>query len=383
MPSFDVIVIGVGSMGAAACYQLARQGVRVLGLEQFAIPNERASHHGRSRMIRLAYFENPHYVTLLKRAYELWEEIESVSGGGVIHLTGGLYLGLPDGDLVRGSMEAARLHALPHEVLSRDDIAREHPLFHVPDDFIALYERKAGYIIPERAVGAYAQAAMRHGAVLRAHEPVLEWQADGSGVRVRTSEGDYHAGHLVFAAGAWTSRLLPELSNRLTVTRQALGWVWPRRPEAFEMGRFGVWAIDPAPAGDFQGVYYGFPLTPDGSGGVGLKVARHFPASAVDPETVDRSPTAEDREEILTPLRTYLPDGLGPILQVGVCVYTNSPDGHFMLGPMKGQERVTLACGFSGHGFKFVSVVGEILADLATTGRTALPIDLFSPARFS
>jgi sarcosine oxidase len=380
MASFDVIVVGVGSMGSAACLQLAKRGVRVLGLEQFAIPHGQGSHHGFSRMIRLAYFEHPDYVALLRRAYELWDALEAESQQKLLHLVGGLYLGRPDSELVTGSIEAARQFDLPHEVLDGDELRRRFPQFRVPKGAIAFYETKSGFLLPEAVVSTQAELAMRCGAELHGHEQVVEWKADARGVEVRTDRDTYRADRLLITAGAWSSRLLRDLGVELKVTRQTLAWFWPRQPELFAMGRFPCWALDLKPRDEFRGVHYGFPMTPPAQGNPGLKAALHFPGQVCDPDRVGRHFTAADEAEIRSAIEEHLPAAAGPLLAGRVCLYTNSPDGHFILDrhppTFPGAERVTVACGFSGHGFKFVSVVGEVLADMAM-GRQPTPAAAF------
>ena len=377
---YDVIVVGLGSMGSAACWHLARRGARVLGLEQFNIPHALGSHHGASRMIRLAYFEHRDYVALLLRAYELWDLLERDSGVKLLHITGGLYLGRPDSELIAGSIRAARDHALPHEVLDRAAIAARFPQFDVPDDAIGVHETRAGFLLPEAAVAAHADQAMRRGAVLHGCEPVTAWDASGDSVSVRTDRATYRAGHLVFAGGAWSGRLVRDLGVDLKVTRQTLGWFWPRETAPFSLGRFPVWAVDPSRGDGYRGIYYGFPMMPDTPG---VKIAHHWPTpDGVDPDTVERRPLPGDEAALREGLQRWLPAADGPLLSLQVCLYTNSPDGHFIIDRHPAHPPVTVACGFSGHGFKFASVVGEALADLATTGRSDLPIGFLGLGRF-
>lgn len=380
---YDVIVVGVGTMGASACWQLARRGARVLGLEQFDIPHAFGSASGFSRMIRLAYFEHPDYVALLRRAYDLWDQIERDSGQKVLHITGGLYLGRPDSELVGGSLGAAQKYELPHEMLDRAQLASRYAMFHLPDDFVGFFEKKAGFVIADRAVAVFADQALRHGAELRGREAVTGWRATSAGVQVQTQHASYEAKHAIFCGGAWSDRLVRDLGVKLIVTRQVLGWVWPRRPELFALGRFPVFAIDPALRGEFVGVYYGFPMMPDITGGPGFKIALHYPGAPTDPDSVERGALDGDVETFAPALRQYLPDADGPLLSLRTCLYTNSPDSHFIIDRHPAHANVTLACGFSGHGFKFASAIGEALADLAMHGRTELPIGFLSLKRFA
>ena len=314
-------------------------------------------------MIRTAYYEHPDYVPLLRRAYELWGELEQSSGQKLLHVTGGLYLGPPDGELVPGSLRAAREHGLEHELLDSMPIGRRLPQFNVPEGWSALYEPRAGFLLPERVVSVQAEAAMGAGAELHGRDPVIGWEATADQVTVRTPRGIYKAKHLVFCGGAWSPQWLNGLGIRLRVTRQVLGWVWPKEPHAFALGEFPVWAID-RPDGS---IYYGFPMIP-GSEAAGLKVAWHGPGTETDPDRVVRHEQAGDELSFRPALARYLPKANGPLLALRTCLYTNSPDHHFIIDRHPGHENVTIACGFSGHGFKFASVIGELLADLAPGG---------------
>jgi len=374
-PSYDVIVIGLGTMGAATCAYLARRGARVLGLEQFGIPHAHGSAGGESRVIRLSYFEHPDYVPLLLRAYELWHDLSRETGRTVLYETGGMYLGPADGEFIRGSIGAARQYDLPHEVLENAEIKQRFPQFNVPEAYAGIFEPRAGVIIPELAVGAFAESALRHGAELHGHEPVRSWSSENAGIEVTTDRARYVADRLVICGGAWSGRLLRDLGVPLAVTRQTMGWFWPKRPELFEFGRFPVWAFEDGRGG----LQYGFPLLQNRPG---LKVARHLPAEATTPESVERTISQKDRRELLEMVDETLPEGTGPLLSASVCLYTNTPDGHFIVDQHPEDERVTLACGFSGHGFKFASVMGEALADLAQHGRTTHPVTFLGLDRF-
>ncbi len=376
--NFDVIVLGVGAMGAATCWHLARRGVRVLGLEQNGIPNSLGSSHGYSRAIRLAYFEHGDYVPLLKRAWELWQDLETVSEQTLLYKTGCLYLGPPDSELIRGSRHSAQTHGLPHQSLSRQAIADRFGQFQVPDDFIGLFETRGGTLRPEASIAAMALEALRSGAVLHGSATVTQWQASPGGVTVQTAQGQtYRAAHLVISGGAWSSRLIEGLGVPLTVTRQVLGWVWPQTPEPFSLeAGFPTWAIEHG-----SEFHYGFPMLPDNPG---FKIARHSPLGEITtPETVRRAATLEDEETFRPALARFFPLADGPTLAVRTCLYTNSPDGHFILDRHPDHANVTVACGFSGHGFKFAPVIGEALADLATSDTTALPIAFLRLERFA
>ena len=376
--SYHTVIVGLGAMGSAAAYHLAKRNVKVLGLDQFSIPHDKGSSHGHSRMIRMAYYEHPDYVPLLRRAYELWHELDKTTREPVLHITGGIYMGPPTGHVVRGTLEAAKLHDLPHRLLDRAALAKEFPSFTVTDDFVGVIEPKAGFVLSEKAISLHAQRAMLSGAELHGHEPVLDWQATSSGVTVRTPRGTYQAERLLFCSGAWTGKLLSDLGVPLAVTRQILGWVWPKRRHDlyWRDARFPVWGIE-QPDGSLA---YGFPMMPDYPG---LKLARHAPGTPTTADGIDRNPTPDDEREIRDIICRYFPAADGPLLSLRVCMYTNSPDHHFIIDRHPAHENVFLAAGFSGHGFKFASVIGEVLADLAQHGRTKHPIDFLSLRRFS
>jgi sarcosine oxidase len=375
--SFDVIVVGVGAMGASACSHLADRGARVLGLEQFDIPNSRGSSHGFSRMIRLAYYEKPDYVPLLHRSYQLWDELEKRSQQRLLFRVGGVYIGPETGLLLKGSRESARKFALDVEMLSHKELGKRWPQFVVPRKWIALFDPAAGFLRPERVITAYATLAMRAGAQLHGNEPVRQWRATDRQVTVRTDRGEYKAGQLIFTGGAWSAKLLGELGLPLKVTRQVVGWVWPRRPELFELGRLPVWGID---AMQQRGIYYGFPMIPDAPG---FKLAHHWPtAPSVDPDKVTREPSPGDEKDFRPVLKRHIPDADGSLLATRVCLYTNSPDEDFILDHHPQHPRVQIACGFSGHGFKFASVIGEILADRATLGSSSNQADFLKLRAF-
>jgi sarcosine oxidase len=375
--AYHTIILGVGAMGAAAAAHLARRGLRVLGLEQFDIPNALGSSHGQSRLIRLAYYEHPHYVPLLRRAYALWRELEGLSGTRLLHVTGGLYLAPPGHELVEGSLRSAAEHSLPIERLTAAMVRSRFPVFTPPADWEAVLEPDAGFLLPEKAVAAHAAVALRHGAELRTREPAVGWSADEHGVAVRTARGTYTAERLIVTAGAWTGHVLPELAPRLRVTRQPIVWVWPRDPAAFALGRFPCWCAA-SPAG---GLVYGPPMLADEPAPLGLKVAHHFPGRETSPDAVDRGVLPGDVDAMRETLAALLPAADGPVLSHRVCLYTNSPDHHFVVGRHPGHANVLVAGGFSGHGFKFAPVIGEALADLAAGGGTELPVAFLGPGR--
>jgi sarcosine oxidase len=372
--TYDVVVLGLGGMGSAAAAHLAARGQRVLGLERFGPAHARGSSHGGSRIIRQSYFEDPAYVPLLLRAYELWDQVETDSRADLMTLTGGLYFGPPDSVTVSGSLRSAREWDLPHDVLDAAGIRRRFPTFSPADDEVGLYEDAAGFVRPEATVAAHVDLASRRGAELHFNEPALEWMTTDGGVRVTTAVGTYTAGRLVICPGAWAPELLADLGLPLTVERQVMHWFQPD-------GGVGPFSADRHPVYIYGGErqLYGFPAI-DGPNG-GAKVAFFRQGGVTTPETLDRQVHPEEVEFIAADLRRVLPTLPGRSLTAAACMYTTTPDEHFVIATHPRHEQVTVACGFSGHGFKFVPVVGEILADLATDGTTRHPIGLFDPRR--
>ncbi len=367
---WDAIVAGLGAHGSAAAYHLAKRGQSVLGFDRFARGHTLTSFGGLSRIIRLSYYEHPSYVPLLKRAWELWRELERDSGENLLTQTGGLYMGPPGGELVTGALASARMHDLAHEVLDNAELKRRYPLFDIDRDWIGLLDAQAGWLAPERSVETHLRIAERDGATLRFAEPIERWERDGEGVRVFSAQGSYRARRLVITAGAWLSRLVPQLAPHLWVERNVLFWFEPRLElEAF--AKLPVYIVE-----DTDRLYYGFPYDPE----IGLKVAGLHFGDRVDPDTVDREPSERDEERVRAWLRRRMPLANGERRRAQVCLYTNSPDGHFIIdrdGP------VTYASACSGHGFKFASAVGDILADLTISGRSSLDIGFLSAARLA
>lgn len=374
-PRFDCIVVGVGGMGSAALYQLARRGRRVLGLERFDIPHDLGSSHGITRIIRLAYYEDPSYVPLLRRAYELWRDLERAAGERLLHLTGSIDAGPPGSAVFEGSLRSCLEHGLPHEVLTSAELHRRFPGYRLPADTLALLQPEGGFLLPERCIVAHVLAAQALGAEVHGREQVLEWEPRGDGVRVRTDRGSYEAGRLVLTAGPWAATLVPRLAGLAVPERQVLAWFQPHRPDLFLPERFPVFNLLVA-----EGRFYGFPIfaVP------GFKIGRyHHLGERVDPDQVDRACHPRDEEPLRACTQRYFPDASGPTMGLKVCFFTNSPDEHFIIDLHPGYPQVVLAAGFSGHGFKFCSVVGEILADLSDQQRTRHDIRLFRLARFA
>jgi sarcosine oxidase len=373
--TFDVAVIGLGAMGSAALYHLARRNVRSVGIDRFSPGHERGSSHGSTRIIRLGYFEHPSYVPLLRQAYTLWRELEDASGRSLMTITGIAEIGRQDCELVQGTLASSRLHDLPHEILDSAALARRYPAFHVPADFVGIVQPDGGYLEAEAAVQTHLELARSKGADVRHHQRVLAIEPKGEGVRIFLDAGTIDAGTAVVAAGPWMKSLLPDLPADLQVTRQAVLWVEPPRPEMFLPERFPVFMIETA-----HGIHYGFPL----HGKDGVKIAKHHHIDEiVDPETYDRQVRSEDEEVVREVISEYLPAANGRLLSAKTCLYTMSADEHFIIDRMAAYPQIIIASPCSGHGFKFAPVIGEVLADLATRGTTSHDISRFRLARFA
>jgi sarcosine oxidase len=371
----DAIVIGVGGMGSAAVYHLAKRGAQVLGLERFDIPNAEGSSHGVNRIIRLAYWEDPSYVPLLRRAYELWRELEHTSGERILVITGSVDAGYPGSQTLDGALRSCDLHHLPHELLSASALAERFPGYRLPEDMQALYQPEGGFVLSEAAICAHVAAAQQLGAEVHAREAVQSIRPDGGEYLVLTDRGEYRTERVVLTAGAWLGKFLPDLAPLAVPERQVLLWAQPTRPEHFALGRFPVFNME----GD-DGRFYGFPVY----GIPGFKIGRyHHLEEAQDPDRVDREIHPTDEEALRSAIRRYFPEADGPTMSMRTCLFTNTPDDHFLLGMHPSLEHFVVAGGFSGHGYKFASVMGEILADLALEGKSPFDLRLFRLDRFS
>jgi sarcosine oxidase len=358
-------------MGSAALYHLARRGKRVLGLERFDLLHDRGSSHGLTRIIRLAYFEHPDYVPLLRRAYELWRELEAEADEELLRITGIIEGGGPIAD---GVLRSCAEHDLAHEVLNGAEVASRFPAFRLPDELQVVYQEDGGFVVPERCIVAHVEGALARGAELRARERVLEWEETGSGVRVRTDRSVVEAERLVVTAGAWSDEVARLPADSVKPVRQVLAWFQPTRPELFTPERMPVFNL--ILEGDH---FYGFPA----HGIPGVKLGRYErQGESGDPDAISREPTPHDEVRLRELASRYLPEGNGATVALKTCLFELSPDEHFLIGRHPDAPSAVVGAGFSGHGFKFCSVVGEILADLALDGETPYDIDLFRFDRF-
>ena len=361
-------------MGSAAAYHLAARGRRVLGLDRFHPPHTLGSSHGLTRIIREAYFEHPLYVPLVQRAYELWAELGKKSGRKLLLQTGGVMIGPPDGALVTGATHSAQEHKLAHEILSATELRRRFPVFEPTPDMVAVWEPRAGILFPELAVQTHLELAAQNGSVLHFDEPVVRWETTGNGVRVFTPARAYFAQRLLLSAGPWMSSLLPELKLPLSVERQVLFWFEPRaQPDRFQPQNCPIHIWEHGP----HHFFYGFPDLGDG-----VKVAIHHQGQKTQPEAVRREVDDNETEALRKLLRRFLPAAEGRLKSAVVCLYTNTPDEHFILDYHPRHRQVLIASPCSGHGFKFSPVIGEIAATLLDDQPPAFDLGPFRAGRF-
>ncbi|MFO1497434.1 MAG: N-methyl-L-tryptophan oxidase [Verrucomicrobiota bacterium] len=371
---YDVLIIGLGATGSAAGYHLARRGVSVLGLDRYIPPHSFGSSHGQTRIIREAYFEDPAYVPLVQRAYELWADLEEQAGQRLFVPTGGLMIGPTNGTIYVGAKRSADEHHLPHQLLTSDQVRQQFPMFAPEPGTAAVLEPRAGVLFPERCIEAHLRLGQEAGASWHCGESVSSWNPEGEVFRVITDHGQYAAKRLLFCAGAWTKSLLPDLALPLVVERQVLFWFDAVTESAcFRPGQCPIYLWE---YGDGQ-FFYGFPDM-----GEGVKIAGHHAGRLVDPDRVDREVTSEEVSQMREVLRRYVPLADGPLRSTAVCLYTNTPDYHFVIDRHPTHPQILIASPCSGHGFKFSSAIGETLADLITTGSSRFDLRLFRLDRF-
>jgi sarcosine oxidase len=369
---YELIVIGLGAMGSATAYHAARRGHTVLGLDAYERNHTNGSSHGRSRIIRESYLEGPQYVPLVQRAFELWRDLEQESGEKLLSITGGLYIGSPESDIVRGVLRSASAHGLTCEYLSAGEAMQRFPGFRLTYNMVAVYEAKGGVLDAQACVEAHLDVAARHGARLHHSEPALRWALDGGGVRVETAVGSYVGERLVIAAGAWTGEMLADLSLPLTVWRQVNGYFEPTGPE-YNLGNCPFYLLEVP-----EGTYYGLPSLP----GQGLKVGRHDIGEVTTPNDIRRSVDQSEIEALRSVLDQYMPGAAGTLKATSTCIYTMTPDENFIIDRHPEYPQVTYISACSGHGFKFSAAIGEAVAGMSLDGYTSPLVSSFSAARF-
>lgn len=372
--SCDVAVIGLGAMGSAALFHLARRGRRVIGIEQFTPGHDKGSSHGESRAIRLGYSEHPSYVPLVRRAFENWRELERLTGESVLTTTGIIEAGRPGSRMVAGSIEACRLHHLDHELLSAAEVRHRFPAIELPADYEAIWQPEGGFVRADLANALHLKLARAHGATIMENTRVAAIDAGADGVRIVLGDRTITAGAAVVCAGAWMSDLVPALKPTLFINRMVLTWYRPRTPALFKIDALPVFAIE-----SDDDIVYGFP----DFAGTGFKCASHYDSGRLAHADAARQDAgAADAARTRRFLKKYVPQAVGELLAMKTCMYTMTPDEDFVIDRLPGEPRIVVASPCSGHGFKFASVIGEVVADLATRGETGHDIGRFRIDRF-
>jgi sarcosine oxidase len=378
MDMFDALVVGLGAHGSAATAELARRGLRVLGLDRFARGEAMGSSGARSRMIRIAHYESARYTELARASWDRWRTLEAETGLAILTPTPGLYAGPAGSDVVAGSLVAARAGAVHHEILDADAIRTRWPVLTPSSDTIGVVDPDAGILRADRAIEARLVVAERAGASLRFGARVVDWRpSGGSGFEVETSDGAVGGGELlVLAAGPWTSRFVPDLALPLAVERQPVVWLEPASGATaarllLDDLPLWLWATE-------AGTMYGFPWDDE----LGLKVALHHGGATVDPDAVERTVLSADEEVVRRFVRERMPAMDGQVRGSTVCLYTNAPDDEFVIDRHPAGRGVAFASACSGHGFKFAPIVGEILADLVMGRSSPWSLDPFRAGRF-
>lgn len=370
---FDVIVIGVGGIGSATVYELAKKGRNVLGLERFGIPHSKGSSHGHTRMIRRAYHEHPQYMAMIDRAYEYWEQLEREYGEQLLFRTGSVAAGPSSSDLVSGALRTCDKHSIPYETVSGESASKRFPGLKLPDDYEVVYQRDGGFVRPETATVAHVELARKLGATIQTETKVTDWQSTGNGVKVTTENGQYEADRLVVAAGPWIGKVVESLERMVSTERQVLSWFQPKREDDFAPENHPVFLIS-----DKENIHHGFPIY----GRPGVKFGRHYHLhERIDPDEMKQKATEHDKEILKEAAERYLNVSTNEPLGFETCIYTNTTDRDFIIDTLPNHPNVVVLGGFSGHGYKFAGVIGEIAAELANGEESSLDISPFAITR--
>jgi sarcosine oxidase len=362
-------------MGSAAACHLARRGLRVLALEQFVPGHDRGSSHGLTRIIRLAYHEHPSYVPLMRRAFELWRDLEAAEPVPLLHVTGSLDIGREGSRVLEGSRSSCEAHGLRHEVLASSEVRARFPGYELPDEYHAIFQPDGGFLEPERCIAAHVSQALALGATVRTRGRVHGWRERDGGVEVRSGSETFHAAQVVLCGGPWIPGLVPRLAPVLTVERQVVAWFAVDDRARFTPQVFPVFNL----LSD-HGHFYGFPEF----GVPGFKVGRyHHRSERADADHPDREVRTADEAVLRDCVRECFPAASGALLRASTCLFTNAPDEHFIIDRVPESPAAIVVSACSGHGFKFCSVIGEIVADLVVTGRTGHDISGFRLSRFA
>ena len=376
---YDVIVLGVGSMGASACYQLSKKGLKVLGIEKHTIPHDKGSYTGKTRIFRKAYFEGKDYVPLLNRTYKNWIELESEHQEKLLEFTGLLYAGLPDSEVLKGVKNSSKAYNIPIKQLTHKEVKTLYPQFKIPEDFDVLFEQDAGFIYADRAVELLSNKAIALGAEIHENEQFMRWEKSRDGYLVVTTDcGTYFCDKLVFCTGSWSHKLIDTLN--LDITKQILYWAKVKNEQDYELGKFPCWIIDEP---TIEGSFYGFPVINDSKDELlnQVKFGHHVKGVLIDPENYGQAVNHEVDNPTVAMIADYFSKFTYTSMQTRSCMYSNSKDSDFYVDFLDHEKRVVLAAGFSGHGFKFVPVIGEIITSLITKGSTPFNIEFLSLSR--
>jgi sarcosine oxidase len=375
---YDIIVIGLGSMGSSALYQLSKAGLNVLGLEQFNIVHTKGSHSGGPRIIRKAYFEHPDYVPLLEDAYKGWMDLEKELGVQVYYKTGLKYIGKQSHPVMKGVKKSSQMFNIPVLDCSKDN----YEPFHLQEPMQSMFEPNAGFVSADLAIQSFIELSKKYGATIKTCERVLSIEQKSDFISVRSDANNYKAKKIICTAGSYISELIENTPFELTVTRQLISWIEPSKRSKFEFGEFPCWMIvDEA----YEGVFYGFPINPNQpqNNGILLKVAHHAMGEKITPFNLQDYNSEMEKKKIKHILNTYIPDLGSEIKSVTACMYTNSVDEQFIIDFLpNSDQKILVATGFSGQGFKFVPVIGRILKDLAIECITNKAIEFLSVKRF-
>lgn len=372
---YDVIIIGAGSMGMAAGYYLSKSGKKTLLLDSYNPPHNKGSHHGETRIIRYAYAEGEEYVPFILKAQELWNDLERASGKQLFIQTGVLSVGNEESDFIQNIISSAKKYSLPLDVIDSEEIRKRWSGITFPNHFMGCFEPTSGVLKCEESIKAYQELAELNGATILSNNRVREISILNDKVTIKTDEKTFYSDALVVSAGAWAGSLLSmlDLDIPLTPVRKTFAW-FNAHETIYNHSRFPAFAFE-AP----QGLYYGFPSI-DGSG---LKVGRHDGGDQINPDEAMRGfgEIAEDEGDLVQFLNQYIPD-IGQLKYGKTCMYTLTPDEKFIIDLHPKYSNVAIAAGFSGHGFKFSSAVGQALSNLIISGKNDIDISQFSINRF-
>lgn len=373
---YDVIVLGGGTMGSAAAYYLAKEGKQVLVIDQYSIPNTYGSHHGHTRMFRLGNGNGAQYVPLGKESLSLWRELEEISGKVLFQQVGALTVGHENSEFVTEAIKSSINNGLAYVEMNANMIRERWPGIEIPDDYFGCFDPEAGFLFSEECIQTYKEEAIKLGTDVIENQAVVEIDLKDEDVTVFTASTDYTAAKLVVTAGAWFPKLLQSLELPIKPLRKTIGWFKPTVEKLYRED-FPCFIFDT----DTIGHYYGFP---DFDGG-GVKLGRMDLGYDCDPDTVNREFGAyeDDEGDIRNFLEHFLPGAAGELVKGAASMFAMTPDEDFIVDIHPDYKNVCIAGGFSGHGFKFASVIGKILTELSNEGETQYDISFLRLKRFS